>query len=144
MMNEETEQFERCLSRQPLRPVPAEWREEILAAADSYHRSPVERRSFLSTLNSQLSIILWPHPVAWAGLAAVWIFIFTVDFSVNDRAPSVAEGYSPPPTEVIVEVRQQRQLLAELMGPRETRDAERSKSLTPRPRSELNIEILMT
>ena len=136
--------FEQKLRRQPLRQVPAEWREEILAAAASYHRSPVERRSFLSTLNFQLSTILWPHPVAWAALAAIWILIFTVDFSVRDQAPSVAERYSPPPAEVIVEVRQQQRLLAELMGPRETREADRQKSFLPRPRSELHIEILMT
>ena len=138
------DKFEQRLSRQPLRPVPAEWREEILAAAAVQHRSPGERRSFLSTLNSQLSTILWPHPVAWAGLAAVWILIFTVDLSVRDRAPSVAEKYSPPPAEVMVELRQQQRLLAELMGPRETRDAERQKDFLPRPRSELHIEILMT
>ena len=30
MMNEETEQFERRLSRQPLRQIPGEWRVEIV------------------------------------------------------------------------------------------------------------------
>jgi len=136
--------FEQRLQRQPLRPVPAEWREEILAAAASYHRPPVERRSFLATLNSRLSAILWPHPVAWAGLAAVWILIFTVDFSLHDKAPTVAEKYSPPPAEIMVEVRQQQRLLAELMGPRETHDIIRQRNFLPRPRSELHIEILMT
>ncbi|MGP8020567.1 MAG: hypothetical protein ACLPRE_06215 [Limisphaerales bacterium] len=136
MMNEEPDQFERRLSRQPLRRVPSEWREEILAAANSCHQSPVTRRSFLPTLTSQLSTILWPHPVAWAGLAAVWIFIFAVDFSTRDSTPAMAEKVSPPTTEVIVEVRQQQRLLAELIGPREPREADRSKSAPPRPRSE--------
>jgi hypothetical protein len=136
MMNTEPDQFEQRLSRQPLRQVPPEWREEMLAAAASYHPLPVERRSFLSTLNSQLSTILWPHPVAWAGLAAIWVFIFAVDFSTHDRTPVVAQRTSPPPVEMILEVRQQQRLLAELLGPRETRDAERQRIFVPRPRSE--------
>ena len=143
MMNEEMEQFERRLSRQPLREVPAGWREEILAAAASHHPSPVERRSILSTLNFQLSTILWPHPVAWAGLTAVWIFIFAVDTSLRDRTSAVVESNSSPPAEVIVEVRQQQRLLAELLGPRDTRDADRSKSAAPRPRSEFTGILLV-
>ena len=128
-MNDEMEQFERRLSRQPFRQVPAEWREEILAAAASHHPSPVERRSILSTLNFQLSTILWPHPVAWAGLTAVWIFIFAAGFSLRDRPSAVAESNLSPPAEVIVEVRQQQRLLAELLGPRDTRDADRQNLL---------------
>lgn len=136
MMNEEMEQFERRLSRQPLRPAPAGWRDEILAVAALHQPSRVKRHSFLSTLNSQLSTLFWPHPVAWAGLAAVWIFILAVDFSAGDQTPAVAEKYSPPPAEVMVELRQQQRLLAELIGPRETRDADRQKNFLPRPRSE--------
>jgi hypothetical protein len=138
--------FEQKLQRQPLRPVPAGWREEILSAAESAAAarppSPVTRPSWLSTLNAQLSIILWPHPKAWAGLAAVWILIFAVNFSVRDRAPVVVEKSAPPPPEVLVELRQQRRMLAELIGPRDARDADRSKSFVPQPRSE-RAEILV-
>jgi hypothetical protein len=130
--------FEQKLQRQPLRPVPAEWREEILAQASRASR--VERRAqkrpWPSSLVSRLSTILWPHPVAWAGLAAIWIFVFTVDFSMRDRAPAVEAKFSLPPAEVIVEVRQQQRLLVELIGPRDVREADRSRLLAPRPRSE--------
>jgi hypothetical protein len=69
--------FEKRLQRQPLRKIPSEWRESILQEAKSApHSSPVIRHSFLSTLNSTLSTILWPNPKAWAGLAAVWGFDF--------------------------------------------------------------------
>jgi len=58
MMNDETEQFERRLSRQPLRQVPSEWRAEILAAAraaqPSSHSSLATHFYQLSTINSQL------------------------------------------------------------------------------------------
>ncbi len=141
MMNEETEQFERRLSRQPLRQIPGDWRGEILSAARHASR-PQPRASFLSTINHQLSTILWPHPKAWAGLAAVWILIFAVDFSMRDTTPLVAERAAPPPPEVIVELKQQQRMLAELMGSSQAREAEPPRFL-PQPRSE-RVEILMT
>ena len=141
MMSDDLEQFEQRVSRQQMRQVPPGWREEILAVAS--RESTVEgrgqgglRRPFRSTLNSQLSTLFWPHPVAWAGLAAVWIFIFAADFSARDRTPVVAAEISPPPVEVMVEVRQQQELLAELLGLRDNRAADRSKPLAPQPRSE--------
>jgi hypothetical protein len=36
----------------------------------------------------------------------------------------------------MVELRQQRRMLAELIGPRDARDADRVKSFVPQPRSE--------
>jgi hypothetical protein len=132
--------FEQKLQRQPLRQVPAAWREEILTAAESAaatrHPSPVTRPSWLSTFNSQLSTLLWPHPKAWAGLTAIWILILAVDFSLRDKSPVMAEKSAPPSPEVVVELRQQQRLLAELIGPRDTSDADRSKSFVPQPRSE--------
>jgi hypothetical protein len=128
--------FEEKLHRQPLKEIPAGWREEILAAATSRHSSRVTRHSFLSTLNAQLSILLWPHPRAWAGLAAVWILILAVNYSMRDQSPVSAEKSSPPSPEIIVELRQQQRMLAELIGPRDTSDADRSKSFVPPPRSE--------
>ena len=80
--------------------------------------------------------MLWPHPQAWAGLAAVWILILAVNFSMRDPSPVRAEKSSPPSPEAIVELRQQQRLLAELIGPRDERDADRSKPLVPQPRSE--------
>ncbi|HEY1717008.1 MAG TPA: hypothetical protein VGH42_01790 [Verrucomicrobiae bacterium] len=143
MMNDEMEQFERRLSRQPLRKVPGEWRGEILAAATVGTRpaSNAVRSGFLSTLNHQLSTIFWPHPKAWAGLAAVWIFIFAVNFSMRDKSPVISEKFSPPSPEVVAELKQQQRMFAELIGPRDIYDADRSKSYAPRPRSE-RVEIL--
>jgi hypothetical protein len=130
--------FEQRLQRQPPRQIPAEWREEILTAAGRWSNveSRAQQRPWPSSLVSRLSSVLWPHPVAWAGLAAVWIFIFAVDLSTRDRTPVIAGNYSPPPAEVIIEVRQQQRLLAEMIGPRDVREADRSKSSAPRPRSE--------
>jgi len=135
-MNDDTDQFEDRLHRQPLRPVPHEWRAEILAAAGSAAR-PTPHASFLATFNQQLASLFWPHPKAWAGLAAVWIFILAVNFSLRDPSPRVAEKSAPPSPEIMVELRQQQLLLAELIGPHETHDADRRKIYLTRPRSEL-------
>jgi len=147
-MEMKPDDFEQKLQRQALRQIPAEWREEILHAADAAagsRPSTLDFRpaGFLSTLNSQLSTILWPHPGAWAGLAAVWILILAVDFSIRDKSPVIAEKSAPPSPEVVAELKQQQRMLAELIGARETQDAEPQK-FSPRPRSEKDNEILMT
>ena len=142
-MNEETEQFEQRLRRQSLKKIPGEWRAEILSAAHgaqiTRHASPVSR---LSTLNQKLSTFLWPHPKAWAGLAAVWIGILILNLSQRDQSPGAAETFSPPTPEVMAELRQQKLLFAELMGSPQTPDADRRKNVPPGPRSE-RVAILM-
>ncbi|HXI72792.1 MAG TPA: hypothetical protein VNN22_20835 [Verrucomicrobiae bacterium] len=141
------DELEQKLSRQPLREIPGEWRGKILSAAraaqEARHASRIGHQSFLSTLNSQLSTIFWPHPTAWAGLAAIWIFISAVNFSMRDTSPRVAEKSAPPSPEVIVELKKQQLLFAELVGLREPLDADRQKIFLPKPRSE-RVEILMT
>jgi hypothetical protein len=141
MMNDEMEQFESRLSRLPLRKIPGEWRGEILAAANFCLSPPVTRRSFLSTFNHQLSTLLWPHPKAWAGLAAVWVFIFALNFSMRDSSPRLAAKSAPPSPEVMVELKQQQRMFAELVGSYEAPDADRRKIFPPKPHSE-RVEIL--
>jgi len=138
MMNDEADQFEQRLGRQPLKSIPAEWRAEILTAACAAQPS---RHVWLSTINSQLSTVFWPHPKAWAGLATVWVFIFALNFSMRDTSPRVAEKSAPPSPEVMVELKKQQLLFAQLVGPRELSDADRQKLFAPKPRSEC-VEIL--
>jgi hypothetical protein len=135
-------EFEQKLQRQQLRQIPDGWRAEILAAARPTASRLAHRVSTFSIINRHLTTLLWPHPKAWAGLAAVWILIFTVDFSTRDKSPVEAEKLAPPSPEVIVELKQQQRMLAELIGSTQTRDAETPKFL-PLPRSE-RVEILMT
>ena len=144
-MNEETEQFERRLSHQPLGQVPAEWRTEIVGRASSLSPSVKAKKIETGKMPVLLLIcrdLLWPHPRAWAGLAAVWIFIFVLNFSMRDTAPVMAERAAPPSPEVIVELKQQQRMLAELIGAGQAREAEVPRFL-PQPRSE-RVEIMMT
>lgn len=140
-MNELEQKFQ----RQSLRQIPTEWRAEILAAANAELESPavtVSPCSFLAAIWRQLSSLLWPHQLAWGGLAVVWILIFALQCSIHDHSkmdhsPTLAQKGSPPSPEMIAELRQQQRLFAELMGPREDNVADRSKKYPSRPRSQL-------
>ena len=138
-------EFEKKLRRQPVKEIPGDWRAEILSAAraaqSAPHASLVTQHGWLSTLNFQLSTFFWPHPKAWAGLAAVWVCIVALNFSTRDKSVMVAEKVSPPSAEVIVELRKQQKLYAELMGVNEPREADRPKDATARPRTQ-RVEIL--
>jgi hypothetical protein len=88
--------------------------------------------------------LVWPCRRIWAGLAAVWILIFAVNFSQRDPAEMMARKSPPPSPEIMLAFRQQEMLLAELTDQKETPIAEPPKQLLPQPRSERRIEILMT
>ena len=147
-----TDDFEKRLARQPLGQIPGEWREEILSTArqatlaehaprTTYH-APAPR-SLLSTLIHQLSTLLWPHPTAWAGLAAVWLLILGINLTTQDASRLMAKHASPVSPQVFMAFQEQERLLSELIGPRETPVAERPKSSVPRPRSEGRRALVM-
>jgi hypothetical protein len=147
-----TEDFEKRLQRQPLRQMPGEWREEILSAArqasPAHHASRITHHappspSLLSTIHHQLSTLLWPHPTAWAGLAAVWLVILGINLRTRDASTLVAKHASPVSPQVFMAFQEQERLLSELIGPRETPVAERPKPRLPRPRSEARKEMLV-
>ena len=157
-----TDDFEKRLERQPLRQIPGEWREEILSAARqaslAEHAPPVLRsstaeggrttqhvsasRSLLSTIHHQLSTLLWPHPTAWAGLAAVWLVILGVNLTTREASTVVSKRAAPVSSQSFMAFQEQERLLSELIGTSETPVAERTKASPPRPRSERRLELL--
>ena len=138
-MNPE-DQFEDHLRRQPPREVPAHWRSEILQAARAARSRPsarAPRPSLFSTLIAPLSTVFRPDPRAWAGLAAVWVVILALQFASHDPTEVVARNTPPPSPEMLLVLRQQKLLLAELVERAEPRVADRPKAvLPPRPRSD--------
>ena len=146
------DEFEKRLQRQPLRQVPVECRKEVLSAARqaslpehaprTTHHAP-HSPSLLSTLNSQLSTFLWPHPTAWAGLAAVWLVILGLNLATRETTPLMAKRASPVSPQIFMAFREQERLLAELLGPRQAPVAEPRKAVLPRPRSERRNSLLM-
>lgn len=141
-MNDETKSFEERLRRQSLKTIPDDWRAEILQASRCAAKAPTPKENWLSTLNQRLSTLLWPHPKAWAGLAAAWVFILVLNFSTRDKTPVMAETVSPPSPEIVVELKKQQLLFAELIGSSPAQDADHRKNLVPRPRSE-RMELMM-
>jgi hypothetical protein len=137
-----TDDFEKRLQQQPMRQVPTEWRAEVLqaarTAANSNHESRItNHESFLSTLNSQLRALLWPCPQAWAGLAAVWVAIFALNFSTHEPRVVVKNNSAPHPRETQTALLDQRRELNRLLDSLSPSVAQHF----PSPRSERRREI---
>ena len=95
MKNED--QFEQRLRRQPLRPVPPAWREEILAAASEYRQDatsqPVSEDQ--AALLAGWRLIFTRLPIAWATLAALWVLLIGLNLALPSPIVRVAAQASP-------------------------------------------------
>lgn len=108
------DEFENKLRAQPRREIPREWRREIL--------EPLRRRTDAPV--PWWRQLLWPHPAAWASLAAVWVAIFVLNNAGAPEGESYAAGRPSPDTRVAYAERQR--LWAEL-----------ALDLSPQPRRPL-------
>ena len=132
------EEFENQLRRHPVRHVPAEWRDGILSAARS--DAPPEKTP--APLESWMRAIFWPHPTAWAGLAAAWVLIFVFNYEATDPSELMAAGSGPATANVFMALQQQQQEMAQMMQPMDNQPAEPPKSL-PRPRGDTKNRITL-
>ena len=87
--------------------------------------------------------LIWPSRRIWAGLAAIWILLLVANVSMRDSSQVTIARTSPTP-EMILSFQQQEKILAELIGPNETRVSRPLKPFSPKPRSEGRLEILRT
>ena len=127
------EQSEQRLKQQPMREVPAAWREEILSAARTAQAPAPSRPSTLDPRPVWWRELFWPNPVAWGALAAIWLVICGANFLTREpMSGSLANRNSKPSPQMREQLRLQDQMLAELVGPREPLDAERPKRHAPR------------
>lgn len=125
--------FEQQLRKQPIRPVPAAWRKEILSAA----RAEAEKNRITGFIVfwAALREWLWPAPQAWAGLAVVWVAVLCLQFAPvsGPGSTETARVKIPAEAELALVLEEQRRLRAELLD--ETPKAATS-TMTPRPRSQ--------
>lgn len=141
-MNDDEEQFEQWLRRQPQRQIPVSWRDEILTAAKAAASARVQPATVRAPYGDRLAVViewlrnlLWPAPRAWAALGAVWVVVLAVNFSSRELSPPGTVGRTVQATPEVREMlRQQEQLIAELMCPPAT--AEPRKPAAPQPRSQ--------
>lgn len=131
--------FEKKLTDQPMRELPSEWRKEILGAAQaaSVPARP-QAEGFFSVLHRQIHSLLWPYRRGWAALATVWLLVFILNVSTDEKPQMVAKN-SPAP-DWIAALREQQRLMAELTRPADRAEAQQPKKVTPSPRSHLRKE----
>jgi len=142
-----TDDFEQRIQRQPLRQVPGQWREKILCAARQaaipQHAPRSAAPSLLVTVRQQLSAFLWPHPAAWAGLAAVWLVILGLNVATRAGTPDIVRRTTPTSSQVFMAFDERARLLSEVIGQRPTSVTEQPKPVLPQPRSERRPRLLM-
>lgn len=137
------EPFEQRLRGLPQRPVPAGWRSEILSAAHSAAAPRPAPAAGGGWLRDALMGLLWPHPKAWAGLAAAWVLIFAFTLAGRDHAQAeVARQARPPSPQLRELLREQEKLLAELTGPAESIRTAPARPAATEPRSQRREEFL--
>jgi hypothetical protein len=139
-----TDDFEKQLQQQPMRPVPEHWRAQILQRA----RNAGVQASTCSedTLNRELQHgwihrLLWPCPQAWGALAAVWVVVFILNFMGAESKPVVA-SVQMPAREILVALKQQQQLRTELLSSSEKPVAEPPKWSAPSTRIDPRVQLI--
>jgi len=116
-------------------------REVVAVAADVNRRKqPIREFTFAATLADAFRLLfrelVWPCRRIWTGLAAVWLLILTVNFSMCDTVSSVTGQPVRSPVVVISWQTQQHwmsQLLTEHTVPPEL---DRPRKAVPGPRTE--------
>jgi hypothetical protein len=138
--------FEEKLRGQPHRQLPGAWRDEILIVAReaATERAAVQPPdSFIQYWNRLLANLLWPHPAAWGALAVAWLIILVLNVASRDSADSrMASEAGPPSPELRQLLRDQEQMLAELIGPLDQAAAVEPKRRGAQPRSEARPEFV--
>jgi len=118
--------------------------DEIRRAAVAQMAKPPVTHTERLPLRALLTLwreLIWPCRQTWAGLAAVWVVLLTLQLMSRDASAVVARKSPPPSPEVLMVLRQQKLLLAELVDRPESRAADRPKVVPLRPRSERREEM---
>jgi hypothetical protein len=116
-------------------------RREVLKTELREEGRRVAVQKFRVADTATLPILIWhelifPCRRTWSALAAVWILIFIVNFSLRDGSQTMM-AKSAPTAEIVMSLQAQQRWMNELFADRLTPpDADRSRNFTPKPRSE--------
>lgn len=134
--------IEQLLAAQPLRPPPAEWRADILAAAAAVSaRPPIPARCASAAIapawRMRLRDWLWPSPVAWGGLVAAWVAVVGLELAAPALLPRPAVAGVPLPNAASLFMTQgHQQIMAQLLESAPTAPADRPRRPAAGPRSD--------
>jgi hypothetical protein len=141
-MNNE-DQFEQRLQRQPLRPVPGQWREEILATAEANrrHAAPQSVSDDQAALLAGWRLLFARLPIAWTALVALWVALIGVNLMLPHPPVNVAAQRSPAARMSLLAALDFKRAQLELLGEKfslatEAPPASEAPAVPPRPRSE--------
>lgn len=105
-----------------------------LAAQDARRETPRFWRNLGRTLSPALfyRAMIWPWRRVWAGIAVTWVVIVALDVTSREPRDVVSVAQGQPDAEVRTVLREQRQILAELLGPTSFTPMDRPRSSGPR------------
>lgn len=134
-----SDDLEKRLQQQTIRKVPATWRQEILDVAKA---KSVAQPAFNSQPTSWWRELFWPCRHAWTGMAALWIVMWGINSGLSGGEQNLATSSTAVPA-MLQAMKEQRQLLAELIPPSHRQPAEPPRHNQPQPRSERHVEMFI-
>ena len=137
-----SDDFEKKLQRQPLRQVPASWRESILREAREQAHSTTPRPLLIRAVLITWRELIQPCRYAWSAMAALWLAFWMTNSHMDFAEPPLRMAKSSPAVaEQIRSLAEQRRVLAELTDPSDLSPAERPRRGDPKPHSERTLQI---
>jgi hypothetical protein len=131
-----TDDFEKKMQRQPVRPVPAEWRAHILKTANAAAIAPRPTKDSQPLPWWREFLLLWRWHLA--GMSAAWVIIAILNIG-QSAAPTTttAAPNTASPQQLVTALQENRRQLLELIGPAVTEAAPPPRRLDPPRRSQL-------
>jgi hypothetical protein len=134
--------FEKKLQRQPLRQIPANWREPILQAAVQQKASAAAQPFLIRAVLIMWRELIQPCRYAWSAMAALWLAFWMINSHMEFAPPPTRMAKSSPAaSEQIRSFAEQQRVLVELTGPIDLSPAERPRRSDPKPRSERALQV---
>lgn len=107
------------------------------ALETAFPRAVEHSSSAAGTLPLRVAAVLWRQLILpcrgfWAGLAAVWAIIIVLNLTGGQKSVQMARYSSPPDNAALAVLREQRELLSQLLEPPAPTPADRPKTTAPR------------